>query len=149
MSAADAPVWMRRGPPRLRKRTARLPERETAIQIAVMNHLRMFGPRDALIWHAANEKGGRSTAENKRLKAEGVLAGVSDVCIVSHGRFYALELKTSTGVLSDAQEEFLNGVHRNGFTAAVAYGLDAALDQLRAWGLLPPDRSVRLVGEGL
>lgn len=148
MTAAEA--WPRRAPPRIRKgrgALVRYEADEDSVQIAVINHLRLFGPAAAMVWHTPNG-GHRSISEARRFKAMGVHPGVSDVCAFWRGRLYVLELKTTKGVLSDEQDAFLDGIRANGGTAGVAFGLDDALATLRAWGLLPPEGSGRRVGGG-
>jgi hypothetical protein len=74
-----------------------------------------------------------------RLRAEGGLwvknhggpyteAGVADItgCWVS--RYVAIELKMPGEEPSELQKRFLNGVHRNGGLAGVAYSVQEALD---------------------
>lgn len=107
---------------------------ESDIQIAVMQHLRIRA-REAVAFHVPNG-GARSKAEAGRFKAEGVEAGIPDVCILFRGRFYCLELKTSRGRLSPAQAAMHDRLRAAGANVAVAFGLDAALAQLEAWGLL-------------
>ena len=63
-------------------------------------------------------------------------AGVSDLILEHRSRIYALELKAEGGRVSDAQREFLADMERAGGNTALAYGLDAALAVLEAWGLL-------------
>jgi hypothetical protein len=56
--------------------------------------------------------------------------------LVHRSCIYALELKAEGGRVSDAQREFLADMERAGGNTALAYGLDAALAVLEAWGLL-------------
>ena len=107
---------------------------ESAIQIAVMQHLRLRA-RDAVAFHVPNG-GARSKAAAGRFKAEGVEPGAPDVCIVFRGQFYGLELKAARGRVSPAQRVMHERLRAAGGHVAVAYGLDAALAQLEAWGLL-------------
>lgn len=49
----------------------------------------------------------RNAIDGNRLKAQGMVAGVSDMCFIgSDGRAIFIELKTETGVQSDAQKRF-------------------------------------------
>ena len=51
--------------------------------------------------------GTRNIIEAKKLKATGVLSGVSDlICITQKKEIFFLELKTQKGVQSDSQKEF-------------------------------------------
>jgi hypothetical protein len=78
----------------------------------------------------------RRPVEAAVLKGLGVRAGVPDLIACRGGRFYALELKTDTGKLSDAQEQVFAALREAGAEVAVTYGLDAALAQLERWQLL-------------
>lgn len=78
-----------------------------------------------------------------KLKGMGVKAGWPDLLIVKGGRLYGLELKTEAGRgpaggrqgrLSPAQVAACAALRAAGAEIAVAYGLDAALDQLARWG---------------
>lgn len=108
---------------------------ESQIQIAVMAHIRLRAAPGVVAWHCPNG-GGRSPAEAGRFRAEGVLAGMPDVQVLHQGRFYALELKTTRGRLSPAQRDCHERLAAAGASVAVAYGLDAALVQLEAWGII-------------
>jgi VRR-NUC domain len=108
---------------------------ETAIQRAVFAHIRARAAPGVFAFHPANG-GFRRPIEAAILKGCGVRAGVPDLIACRGGRFYALELKTNNGKLSDAQEQVLAALREAGSEVAVAYGLDAALAQLERWQLL-------------
>jgi len=91
------------------------------------------------LWHTPNG-GGRSRAEAGRFKAEGVLAGVPDIQILYRERVLFLELKTDAGRLSAAQCAMHDRLRGAGAIVETAYGLDAALRILTAWGVLKPDK---------
>lgn len=69
-----------------------------------------------------------------KLKGMGVKAGWPDLLIVKGGRLYGLELKAESGRVSPAQVAACAALRAAGAEIAVAYGLDAALDQLARWG---------------
>lgn len=71
-----------------------------------------------------------------KLKGMGVKAGWPDMLIVKGGRLYGLELKTETGRVSPAQVAAHEALRAAGAEIAVAFGLDAALEQLARWGVL-------------
>ncbi len=108
---------------------------ESAIQIAVMHHLRLRSKPGVLAWHVPNG-GSRSKAEAGRFKAEGVVPGIPDVNILFEGRFYGLELKALGGRVAPEQRAIHDAMTAAGGTVAVAFGLDAAVAQLEAWGVL-------------
>lgn len=83
--------------------------------------------KDRLI-HIPNE-GTKSKARGGILKAEGVVAGVSDYflpisCDGYHGLW--LEMKASDGSVSDKQLKFSESMIREGYAACFTYGADAA-----------------------
>jgi hypothetical protein len=52
--------------------------------------------------------GSRNVIEAKKLKATGLLAGVSDLIIVLESKVLFIELKTDVGIQSDTQKKFQN-----------------------------------------
>jgi hypothetical protein len=109
--------------------------REAAIQRAVFEHLRLRGASDVFTFHPASG-GWRSRTEAAILKGLGVRPGVPDVIAVKAGRTYALELKAPAGRLTPAQRDAHAALRAAGAAVAVAYCLDAAIEQLESWGLL-------------
>lgn len=74
--------------------------------------------------------------EAVNLKRMGVKSGVSDINILHDGRFYALELKTPGGKATKSQIEWQCNVLANGGCAAIAAGVDQAIEVLKGWGLV-------------
>jgi hypothetical protein len=64
---------------------------EDQIQRAVLEHLRIRGPRDAFVFAVPNG-GGRSPIEGAIMKGLGVRAGVPDLVIIHAGKTFGLEL---------------------------------------------------------
>jgi hypothetical protein len=94
------------------------------------------------VWFCHYPAGGwRSAVEAAILKGLGVVAGVPDLLLVHRGQLYALELKTERGRLTQIQIATQTTMRAAGAKVATAAGLDAALEQLEAWGLLRPNRS--------
>lgn len=80
--------------------------------------------------------GWRTPAEGGRFKALGVVAGVPDLVLCADGRFLAIELKTKGGRLSEPQRLAIDDFRACGALVEVCFGVDAAVAQLEAWGLL-------------
>jgi len=78
----------------------------------------------------------RSPAMAARMKAEGLRAGVADLCIMLPGCCGWLELKAGKGKQSDAQKGFQAVCHRLGHAYEVVHTLDEAITVLKAWGAL-------------
>jgi hypothetical protein len=108
---------------------------EAQIQRAIFQHLDLRGAPDVYAFHPANG-GYRSKVTASILKACGVRAGVPDIVAVKDGKTFALELKTDSGRLSEAQQRAHEALRRAGASVAVAFGLDQALTQLKRWGIL-------------
>ncbi len=111
---------------------------ENAIQRAVFDHIRSRGVAGLVAFHPKNggiHQRGRRRGINAGL---GVLSGASDVILLHAGRFYALELKRADQKVKpeSEQDQFLRAVEASGGAGAWAAGLDSALRQLEAWGLL-------------
>ena len=65
------------------------------------------------IWHVPNGKS-RRLIEAVQLKAMGVLAGVDDIHCFWQGRYYILELKVGSNILSDKQERYKEAMTSHG-----------------------------------
>lgn len=119
-------------------------------QVRVFDVLRLneqLDPRLRWIYAVANG-GHRHPATAGRLKAEGVKAGVADICLpfprfavsetteqgqrvlsrrlIHHGAY--IEMKVKPNKVSLLQAEFIAFLTTFGYTATVAYSADAALD---------------------
>jgi hypothetical protein len=108
---------------------------EQQIQRAVFEHLVLRGAPAMFAFHPANG-GWRSRVEAAILKGMGVKAGVPDIIAIKDARCYALELKASGGRLTPVQRGAHAALVAAGAEVEVAYGLDDALAQLEAWGLV-------------
>lgn len=123
--------------PQPRKPARRIEEQE---QITLMSWARRYriqtgpeaGQRLADYLHAIPNGGGRSKAEAGRLKASGVLAGVSDLHLpLPRGHYHGLwiELKAPRphpSSVSTDQRAWLQRMRDTGHRAEVCYGADAA-----------------------
>lgn len=113
--------------------TRRRPEQ--AIQRCVFAHLAARPARGTFAFHPANG-GMRSPIEAAILRSLGVVAGVPDIIAIRDGQAFALELKAAAGRLSAAQTATQDALRAAGAVVATSTGLDEALAQLEAWGLL-------------
>lgn len=106
---------------------------EHEIQKAIIKHCKTMAiVHDCYKFIYAVPNGGqRDVRVAKKLKAEGVLAGVSDLVIPwashpYHGAY--IEVKTENGRLSDNQKEFLRAMAGRGYYAVTVYGLADAIE---------------------
>ena len=90
-------------------------------QSKLVGMIRAFHP--GVVVAAIPNGGGRTPAERVSLHAEGVLAGMPDLCVLRackgfHGLF--LEMKTREGIESAAQRDVARRLNREGYLCLVA-----------------------------
>lgn len=112
---------------------------ESDLQKAIVAHLRLRGQPDVIWFHPMNNAPvSKRTAG--RFKAEGVVAGVPDLCFtLSDGTSAFMELKAIGGRLSPEQKLFQAKCERNGVPYVICNQLDNALSILDAWGAIKPE----------
>ena len=93
-------------------------------------------PELALMYHIPNG-GSRSKSEAGRFRAEGVKAGVPDICLpVARGGYHGLyiELKrVKGGRVSTAQQGWIAALRDQGYCACVCKGWDDAAHVIKAY----------------
>lgn len=93
-------------------------------------------PELALMYHIPNG-GSRSKSEAGRFRAEGVKAGVPDICLpVARGGYHGLyiELKrVKGGRVSPAQQGWIAALRDQGYCACVCKGWDDAAHIIKAY----------------
>ncbi|HEY2226963.1 MAG TPA: hypothetical protein VGI22_04340 [Xanthobacteraceae bacterium] len=118
-------------------------DEEAQPQPAIVQLLTYAAVPGVLWWHSPNGelRTGRTGAI---LAGMGVRPGVSDFTLVlpPHGQMAALELKSRTGRLSEAQQEFGAACLAVGALHGMARTIDEAIAVLSAW------RAVRIGGRG-
>jgi hypothetical protein len=104
---------------------------EHAEQVALIQWAAWLEPRyPALrLLHAIPNGGKRDAVTASRMKAEGVRAGVPDLCLPVarkgyHGLY--LELKVGRNTISDLQEQWIDALREQGYFVDVAWGWQAA-----------------------
>jgi hypothetical protein len=137
-SRRSSPRWRSEGGRRERRPStiAQNPDRnaEARIQAAALEWLKAFAP-ELIVFHVPNG-GYRSKAEAARLKWQGVVAGVADLCIVTlDGRSHFLEVKAPGGYLSPEQRAFADRCAALRVPFAVIRSIDDARQALAAWSL--------------
>lgn len=108
---------------------------------AIIGHLRLRQRPGVIFWHSANG-GYRDKRTAATLKRMGVRPGVSDIVglvpVDGAHRFFAIEVKSSTGRATREQREFIEGVADIGGLAAVVSSVDEGVRYLEEWGALKP-----------
>lgn len=93
----------------------------------------------ALRWiHAIPNGGQRHSAVAAKLKAEGVKAGISDICLPfrsADGRYPGayIEMKAGKNKLTAEQAEFFTFVSGQGYAIQACYSADVALEFIEAY----------------
>lgn len=89
-------------------------------------------PELKLLFHVPNG-GKRNAAEAARFKAMGVKPGVPDLCLPVPMNGFAglyIEMKYGKNKTTDAQEEWIDALRRQGYKVTVCYGGEAATKEL-------------------
>ena len=97
-------------------------QEEHGLQAACVRWFRLAHPRLALCLVAVPNGGRRDAVTGARLKAEGVVAGVSDLLLlVPRGQWHGLciEMKAATGRQSGAQRRWQQAVEERGYKYAL------------------------------
>src|SRR5574343_767879 len=94
-------------------------------QITLVNELRKRYP----LTHAISNGGYRTKTTAKRLKDEGVLAGVPDLFIPELALYIELK-RTKGGRLSPQQKVFIESLKNTPCHAIIAYGYQDAITQI-------------------
>lgn len=79
-----------------------------------------------IVFHVPNQRA--SAAERIKLKAMGVLAGVSDIIFIYRGKHLYLEVKTPDGIQSKDQKEFEGRIQSNGFSYYIVRSVDDVIN---------------------
>jgi hypothetical protein len=108
---------------------------EHSLHKYVVDLLRYAARSDVVYFHPPNGEW-RSAGTGGRLKAMGVVAGVSDIVIVVGGRAKFLELKTAKGRQSAEQKAFADWARSAGAEYGLVRSPEEARARLEEWGAL-------------
>jgi len=109
---------------------------EHSLQVSVLEYLKL-NAKNPVYWFAVPNAGKRSWQGARDMKAEGLTAGVADLCIMlPEGRVAWLEMKTPKGRRSDMQDFFEDVCDHLQHPYATARTFDEAIAILRRWGAL-------------
>jgi len=99
-------------------------------QLVIIHMWNKFPETRKLLWSVPNG-GNRNALEAKRLKAEGLTPGVSDLIFMWKAKTYCIEMKLEHGgVQSKAQKEWQAIVEAQGFDYFLCHGAKAAIKVL-------------------
>lgn len=109
---------------------------EDSIHRAILIYLDRVLPNGATpAWHTPNG-GKRGIATARKMKALGTRAGFPDLAFLWQGKFYALEVKTSTGNQREAQKDWQGYITTSGGFYAIVRSIDDTKAQLKSWGVI-------------
>lgn len=112
------------------------PPSEHKIQTTLIQYL-TINAKPEIFYFAIPNGGLRNIRVAQMMKAEGLRAGVADLCfMLPEGRCAWLELKAAKGQLSDQQHGFKTRCRELGHFWAMARSVDEALPHLAAWNVL-------------
>jgi hypothetical protein len=117
------------------KRRAKPRELERRHQVALIKWVRSVKDTHPVLnlLYAVPNGGARNLYVARKLKAEGVRAGVADLCLPAARRGYHglyIEMKSEEGFATIEQKAFLRGVLEEGYCAVIAGGVDDARETL-------------------
>lgn len=107
----------------IQKKKRKNPEHE--LQVLAVQWFRLRYPKKTIF--AIPNGGGRTKSEGGKLKAEGVLSGVSDLQCINPSKGYSgffAETKWGENTLSDNQKDFFKKAEACGFFTFTYYTLD-------------------------
>lgn len=102
-------------------------EEEHHLQCGCVRWFRLQYPKMRHNLFAVPNGGERKASEAAKFKAEGVLAGVSDLILLKPNSQYSgllIEMKTKKGVQSDSQKEWQARITQDGYQYVVCRSLD-------------------------
>ena len=114
-------------------------DEEHRIQCACVNWFRLQYPDHASALFAVPNGGRRDRVSGAKLKAEGVLPGVSDlILLLPRGRHHGLliEMKTERGKQSHAQRDWQRDMVHRGYKYLVIRSIDEFIDMVTDYLLL-------------
>lgn len=99
------------------------------------------GDMNCVWWHTASElAGGRGKSSQVRYsiaKSLGLIPGSPDyVFLHAEKGAFALELKATKGVMTEAQKDFQAWCYESGIPYVCAHGAEKAIEQILEWGLV-------------
>ncbi len=105
-------------------------------QCACVNWFRMQFPHMRHNLFAVPNGGARSKSQAGMLKAEGVLAGVSDLLLLVRNKEYGalcIEMKTKKGRQEESQKEWQRLIEQDGYKYVVCRSIDDFIREVKSY----------------
>lgn len=112
---------------------------ESSLQTSCVRWFRYQYPQFARLLFAVPNGGARSQVTGAILKAEGVVAGVSDLLLLvpnGHAHGLCIEMKTRTGRQSESQKEWERDVRWQGYEYTVCRSIDDFVEKVNGYLIL-------------
>lgn len=106
-------------------------DEEHKLQVSMINWFRLQYPSMRHNLFAIPNGGRRDAATGRRLKDEGVLAGVSDLILLKNNRCYGallIETKTRKGIQRESQKEWESKITADGYKYVIVRSLDEFIE---------------------
>lgn len=138
IKSQDEPNWRRLTAANLKPKRKPSSDREHQEQKALFKWAKMREKRvpELALLYAIPNAGKRSKAVAGRMKAEGLKAGVPDMCLpVARGRFHGLyiELKAPGGKPTDSQSKWIKDLTAQGYYVCICFGWEYAKTVIEAY----------------
>lgn len=109
-------------------------DEEHKLQVACVKWFRLQYPKLSHALFAVPNGGRRDVTTGSKLKAEGVLAGVSDLILLKSNSIYSallIEMKTPKGIQSESQKEWQRKITKSGeYRYVVCRSLDGFISEV-------------------
>jgi len=113
-------------------------DRETPVQIAIVEYLRRVLPPDTIVHHARGEinRGGASfMRELAKAKRKGALPGFPDLVVLTHQGTLFFEVKAEGNYADKNQKAMHESMTALGYRVAVVRSIDDVAECLAEWGI--------------
>lgn len=117
-------------------RTGRSSEHEQQVTVIAWARLKEYEHPELALLHAIPNAGKRSIRLAAWMKAEGLKAGVPDLCLpVARGNYHGLyiEMKWGDNTPSDEQEWWLSALGEQGYLATVCWSAGEAIETIEQY----------------
>ncbi|WP_044200640.1 hypothetical protein [Flammeovirga sp. OC4] len=104
---------------------------EHKIQCACVRWFRLSYPALKNSLFAVPNGGARDAVTGRKLKDEGVLAGVPDLMLIYKGKPYPFELKTPVGTLSATQKAVHDDWNKQGVDTVIIRSIDDFIKEVK------------------
>ena len=111
-------------------------EEEHHLQVACVQWFRLQYPTMRHNLFAVPNGGRRDKVTGGKLKAEGALAGVSDLILLKQSKGYGallIEMKTDKGKQSTGQQEWQKKIEQDGYKYVICRSLDEFMNEIKEY----------------